>query len=79
MENLQGAQVDCAGRAKVAACAATPAVEARVKKSMALGDSVGLMGTPSIYVNGRLLETVVGIPYEQVKTVVRCEIDHAGR
>jgi protein-disulfide isomerase len=64
---------------KVAACAAAPATEARVKKSIALGDSLGIMGTPSIYVNGRLLDGVVGIPYDQVKAIVRYEIEHAGK
>ena len=64
---------------KLAACAAAPATAARVKKSIALGDSLGIMGTPSIYVNGRLLDAVVGIPYEQVKTIVQYEIDHAGK
>jgi protein-disulfide isomerase len=46
---------------------------------MALGDSVGIMGTPAIFVNGRPLETVVGIPYEQVKAIVQYEIEHAGK
>jgi protein-disulfide isomerase len=64
---------------KVTACAVAPTTEARIKKSMALGDSVGALGAPSIYVNGRRLETVVGIPYEQVKAVVQYEIDHAGQ
>jgi len=64
---------------KVTACAAEPATEARIKKSMALGDSVGVLGTPAIYVNGRLLENLVGIPYEQVKAMVQYEIDHAGQ
>lgn len=65
--------------AKISSCAASPATEARVKESIALGDSIGLPGTPSIYVNGRLLDGVVGIPYEQVKAVVQYEIDHAGK
>ena len=64
---------------KLSACAAAPATAARVKKSMALGDSVGVMGTPSIFVNGRLLEGVAGIPYGQVKAIVQYEIAHAGK
>lgn len=65
--------------AKLASCAASPAAAARVKKSKELGDSVGVLGTPTIFVNGRLLQTVVGIPYEQVKTLIQYEIDHAGK
>jgi protein-disulfide isomerase len=64
---------------KLAACAASPAAEARVKKSMELGNSVGVVGTPTIFVNGRMLEGVVGIPYELVKAIVQYEIDHAGK
>lgn len=64
---------------KLSACATAPDTEMRVKKSMELGDSVGVMGTPAVFVNGRPLETVVGIPYEQVKAIVQYEIEHAGR
>jgi protein-disulfide isomerase len=64
---------------KVSACAATPATEARVKKSMELGNSLGVMGTPSIFVNGRLLEGVGVVPYEQVKAIVQYEIAQAGK
>jgi protein-disulfide isomerase len=64
---------------KLSACAATPDTEARVKKSMALGDSLGVMGTPTIFVNGRLLEGVGVVPYEKVKAIVQYEIEHAGK
>ena len=64
---------------KISACAAAPATTARVKKSMQLGDSVGVLGTPTIFVNGRQLEAVSGIPYEQVKAIVQYELEHAGK
>jgi len=64
---------------KVTACVAAATTEARIKKSMALGDSIGVIGTPTMYVNGRLLENVIGIPYDQVKALVQYEIDHAGQ
>ena len=64
---------------KLSACVTAPDTEIRVKKSMQLGDSVGVMGTPAIFVNGRPFETVVGIPYEQVKAIVQYEIEHAGK
>lgn len=64
---------------KLPACATAPDTELRVKQSMELGDSLGIMGTPAIFVNGRPLETVIGIPYEQVKAIVQYEIEHAGK
>lgn len=64
---------------KISACATAPDTELRVKQSMELGDSLGIMGTPAIFVNGRPLETVAGIPYEQVKAIVQYEIEHAGK
>lgn len=64
---------------KLSACAADPDTAARIQKSVDLGDSVGVMGPPSIFVNGRLLDTVVGTPYEKVKAIVQYEIDHAGK
>jgi protein-disulfide isomerase len=65
--------------AKIASCAASPAAVASVKKSMELGNSVGVLGTPTIFVNGRMLEGVVGMPYEQVKAIIQYEMDHAGK
>ncbi|HET7871559.1 MAG TPA: thioredoxin domain-containing protein [Terriglobales bacterium] len=64
---------------QLAACAAAPAAEARVKKSIALGDSLGILGTPAVFVNGRMLDRVSGVPYEQVKKIVQYEVEHAGK
>lgn len=64
---------------KLSACATAPDAEIRVKKSMELGDSVGVMGTPAIFVNGRPLDAVTGVPYEQVKAIVQYEIENAGK
>ena len=64
---------------KLSNCATAPATEERIKQSIALGDSVGIMGTPAIFVNGRPLDAVTGIPYEQVKAIVQYEIEHAGK
>jgi protein-disulfide isomerase len=64
---------------KLSACVAAPSTATRVKKSMELGDSLGIMGTPAIFVNGRLLENMVGVPYAQVKAIVQYEIAHAGK
>ncbi|HKD45087.1 MAG TPA: thioredoxin domain-containing protein [Candidatus Angelobacter sp.] len=64
---------------KVAACAATPETEARVKKSMELGESLEINETPTVFVNGRRVKSIASIPYEQLKAMVQFEIDHAGK
>ena len=64
---------------KVAACAATPQAEARVKKSMELGQSLDVNETPTVFINGRRVSGIGNIPYEQLKTLVQFEIDHAGK
>jgi protein-disulfide isomerase len=64
---------------KVAACAASPEAEARVKKSLDLGQSLDVNETPTVFVNGRQVRSIATIPYEQLKTLVQFEIDHAGK
>ncbi|HLK33685.1 MAG TPA: thioredoxin domain-containing protein [Terriglobales bacterium] len=51
-----------------AACADQPATRARVEQSIALGKSVGVTGTPSLFINGR--GTSLGIPYDALKAMV---------
>jgi protein-disulfide isomerase len=66
---------------KVAACAASPSTEERVNKSLKLGQLLDVNATPSIFVNGRLIAPLGnnGMNYEQLKTLVQFEIEHAGR
>jgi protein-disulfide isomerase len=40
---------------EIAACAAKPETKARIEASVALGKSVGVTGTPMIFINGRAL------------------------
>jgi protein-disulfide isomerase len=63
----------------IAACAATPATEARVKKSMQLGEALEVNETPTVFINGRRVPSIATIPYDQLKALVQFEIDHAGR
>jgi protein-disulfide isomerase len=65
--------------AKISACAASPEAEARVKKSMELGQSLEVNSTPSIFINGRRIQDIARIPYEQLKLLVQFEMDHAGK
>jgi protein-disulfide isomerase len=56
--------------ADTAACAAKPDTKARVEQSVALGQSVGVTGTPTVFVNGRRIGNVVGLPPEVLKGLV---------
>jgi protein-disulfide isomerase len=64
---------------KVAACAATPETEARVKKSLDLGQALDVNETPTVFINGRRVKAIGSISYDQLKALVQFEIDHAGR
>jgi protein-disulfide isomerase len=54
----------------IAACAAKPETTGRVQHSVALGTSVDVTGTPTLFVNGRKLGTLSGIPYDVLKKIV---------
>jgi protein-disulfide isomerase len=64
---------------KLAACAVEPDTEARVKKSLQLGQSLDVNETPTVFINGRRVRGIGDIPYEQLKALVQFEIDHAGK
>jgi len=65
--------------AKIAACAADPTTEARVQKSLNLGNSLQVNSTPTVFINGREINAIANVPYEQLKGLVQFEIDHAGK
>jgi protein-disulfide isomerase len=56
--------------AEVATCAAKADTKTRVEQSVALGQSVGVTGTPTVFVNGRRIGNVVGLPPEVLKGLV---------
>lgn len=64
------ADQDGAKGADIAACAAQPDTTTRVEQSVALGKSVKVTATPTIFVNGRRIENVSGIPYDVLKKLV---------
>jgi len=61
-----------------AACVAKPETEARVRKSIALGEKMAVNSTPTFFINGR---KVVGLgsntPYEVVKAIVEFNLPAA--
>jgi protein-disulfide isomerase len=56
--------------AQIASCAARPDIRARIDQSMALGKSVGVTGTPTLFIGGRKIANVNGTPYEILKSMV---------
>jgi protein-disulfide isomerase len=56
--------------ADIAACAATPATKARVDASIALGKSVDVSGTPTLFINGRKIGNISQIPADVLKELV---------
>jgi protein-disulfide isomerase len=54
----------------VAACAAKPDTTARVDHSVALGRSVDVNATPTIFINGRKVSGISGIPPDVLKNLV---------
>lgn len=56
---------------EIAACAAKPDTRARVEASLALGKSLGVNGTPTLFINGRNVPG--GEPVELLKKIVDFE------
>lgn len=54
---------------KIAACAALPATATRINHSMDLGKAMGVTGTPTLYVGGRQISNVSGMPYDALKKI----------
>lgn len=64
---------------KVVDCTTSMETEARIKKSMDLGQSLEVNQTPTVFVNGRRVLGPADLPYDQLKMLVQFEIDHAGK
>ncbi len=59
--------------AKISACAATPATRERIEKGIDLGRAVQVTGTPTLFVNGRPISNIGGLPYDTLKALVEFE------
>src|SRR5262249_8001206 len=64
---------------EISRCAASPETDARVQKSLKLGESLNVSQTPTVFINGRAVLGIASIPYDTLKNLVQFEIDHAGR
>jgi protein-disulfide isomerase len=56
--------------ADIAACAGAPVAKAHVDASVALGKSVGVTGTPTLFINGRTIGNLSSVPPEVLKNLV---------
>jgi protein-disulfide isomerase len=56
--------------ADIAACAAKPETKTKVEASIALGKSVNVTATPTLFINGRSVGSVSQIPAETLKALV---------
>jgi protein-disulfide isomerase len=56
--------------ADIAACASTPVTKAHVDASLALGKSVNVTGTPTLFINGRSIGNVSQVPAASLKGLV---------
>jgi len=55
---------------EIAQCAATADSAGRVQHSIALGSSVDVTGTPTLFINGRKIGNVTNLPYDVLKGLV---------
>lgn len=73
-EKLKGyVQLAKGDPAKVAACAATPETKARIEKGTELGRKLQITGTPTLFVNGRPINNLGGVPPDVLKSIVDFE------
>ena len=56
--------------ADIATCAGTPVAKAHVDASIALGKSVNVTGTPTLFINGRSIGNVSQVPAASLKELV---------
>ena len=56
--------------AEIATCAAKPETTARVEESVALGRSIDVNSTPTLFLNGRKIGTLEQVPYDVLKKLV---------
>jgi protein-disulfide isomerase len=63
----------------IAACAAKPDTAGRVQNSLALGTSLEVTGTPTLFINGRKISNVGGLPFEILKGLTEFAAKNSGQ
>ncbi len=64
---------------KIAECAAQAATLGRVERSVELGTSLGVTGTPTLFINGRSISNLATLPYEVLKQLVEFAAQDVGK
>jgi protein-disulfide isomerase len=59
--------------ARASTCAASQTTARKVQDSIDLGMSLGVTGTPTVFVNGRKVSGIADIPYDQLRKLVEFE------
>ncbi len=75
-ELAAGAGVDAK---KVAACTDSAETKQRLERSRKVGEEVEIAATPTLFINGRRVGNVAGMPAEVLKAVVDFEITESGK
>lgn len=60
--------------AKVSACSASADTKARIQKSIELGKEVDVNATPTLFINGRKVQSIANTPIEQLKAMIDYEV-----
>jgi len=73
------AEMAGADPAKTQACAENPETAERITRSVAVGQALGVTGTPTLFINGRRVGNPGGAQYEALKAVVNFETEQASK
>ncbi len=75
------ALADAAGvnGSQIAECAAKAATLGRVERSIELGNSLGVTGTPTLFINGRSISNLGTLPYEVLKQLTEFAAQDEGK
>jgi protein-disulfide isomerase len=59
--------------ARATTCAASPITARKIQDSIDLGMSLGVTGTPTVFMNGRKVNGIADIPYDQLRKLAEFE------
>ena len=62
---------------QVEKCTADPSTESAINSSIALGAELDITGTPTLFINGRRIANVGGMPYETLKSLTEFQAQSA--
>ena len=57
-------------------CTTDPAIAAQIDASMKLGNQLDITGTPTLFIGGRKIGNVSGIPYETLKAITNFQAEN---